>query len=166
MYVYPTELSPVGTTAIEMIDVPVTAVMNEPVPTVPPDTTTVEAARRLRKVDVPALVVSDGTEDVVGIVTESDVVAVVAERGGNPPVASFMSTPVVTTGPDTPVGSAGDRMAEAGVTLLPVVEEGTYLGLLTREDLAPQLSRHRLEIDWSGDRLTLDVPPGRPTSVE
>lgn len=81
------------------------------------------------------------------------------------PVESFMSTPVVTTGPSTPVGMAADRMRDAGVTLLPVVdEEDAYRGLVTRDDLAPHLSRHRLDITWNGDPLALDATddPGRP----
>lgn len=138
--------------------------MTETVPTVPPGTSTVEAARRLRTVEVPALVVGGRTERVRGIVTESDIVAVVAERGGNRPVEAFMSSPVVTTNPSTPLGRAGDRMRDAGVTVLPVVDDdATAIGIVTREDLAPQLSRHRLDIDWTGDPLTLD---GSDTAVE
>lgn len=138
--------------------------MTEAVQTVPPGTTTVEAARHLRKVDVPALVVSDGPVPVRGIVTESDIVAVVAERGGNRPVESFMSSPVVTTNPSTPVGRAGDLMSDAGVTVLPVVEDDTPpVGIVTRDDLAPHLSRYRLDIDWTGDPLTLD---GTETPVQ
>lgn len=174
-----------------MIDVPVSAVVTEAAPTVSPDTTAVEASRHLRRSDVHAVVVSDG-DDVVGIVTESDVVAVVAEGGENPPVASFMSSPVVTVAPTTPVGLAADRMRDAGVTRLPVVDsedrrssdgeiastarterddvpqatdeaggEGRYRGLVTRADIAPYLSRHRLEVDWEGDPLSLD-DPGSP----
>jgi CBS domain-containing protein len=138
-----------------MIDVPVSAVMTEAAPTVPSDTTATGAARRLRRADVHAVVVSDG-DGIVGIVTESDIVAVVAEGGENPPVRSFMSAPVVTVGPTTPVGLAADRMRDAGVTRLPVVEDGTYRGLVTGADVAPYLSRHRLDVDWQGDPLSLD----------
>ena len=172
-----------------MIDVPVSAVMTEAAPTVPPDTTTVEAARHLRRPDVHALVVSDG-DVVAGIVTEADVVAVVAEGGENPTVESFMSSPVVTVESTTPVGLAADRMRDAGVARLPVVDsvaqratsnratpgdseageppredseagepprtDGRYLGLVTRADIAPYLSRHRLDVDWEGDPLSLD----------
>jgi CBS domain-containing protein len=198
-----------------MIDVPVSAVMTEAAPTVPPDTTAVEAARRLRRADVHAVVVSDG-DALVGIVTESDIVAVVAEGGENPPVESFMSSPVVTATSTTPVGLAADRMRDAGVTRLPVVDseaatppradgeavgsearsatsnrtesgdsveqrstssrtqsddsedrrssgnrpqagaDGRYRGLVTQADIAPYLSRHRLDVDWEGDPLSLD----------
>jgi|GEM_PF-336327 len=194
-----------------MIDVPVSAVTTESAPIVPPDTTAVEAARRLRRADVHAVVVHDAGA-VAGIVTESDIVAVVAEGGENPPVESFMSSPVVTVAPSTPVGLAADRMRDAGVTCLPVVEgdgegpvsrgqpaqdagdgerpaslgqpahdagdgeapptpravdlpadgvDGRYRGLVTRRDIAPYLSRHRLDVDWGGEPLSLDGS-GRP----
>jgi CBS domain-containing protein len=138
-----------------MIDVPVSAVMTETIPTVPPDATTVEVSRRLRPADVHAVVVDDGN-DLVGIVTEADIVAVVAEGGENPTVESFMSSPVVTVESTVPVGIAADRMRDAGVVRLPVVEDGRYLGLVTRADVAPYLSRHRLDVDWEGDPLSLE----------
>jgi len=152
-----------------MIDVPVSAVMTAAVPTVPPDTAAAEAAGHLRRADVHAVVV--GGDGVAGIVTESDVVAVVAEGGGNPTVDSFMSSPVIAISPTTPVGLAADRMRDAGVTRLPVVDGaesessetrtgpddgGRPLGLVTRADIAPYLSRHRLDVDWDGDPLSLD----------
>ena len=138
-----------------MIEVQVSSLVTD-APTVPPETTTVEAATRLRRPAVPALVVSSG-EAVVGVVTESDVVAVVAEGGENPPVESYMSAPVVTAPPSTHVGLAADRMRDAGVGLLPVVDDGgDYRGGVTREALAPYLSRHRLEVTWEGDPLTLE----------
>jgi CBS domain-containing protein len=152
-----------------MIDVPVSAVMTDDVPIVPPDTPATEAAGHLRRADVHAVVVvGDGVE---GIVTESDIVAVVAEGGGNPTVDSFMSSPVASISPTTPVGLAADRMRDAGVTRLAVVngaasgssavrtesdDGGRPLGLVTRADIAPYLSRHRLDVDWDGDPLSLD----------
>ena len=157
-----------------MIEVQVSSLVTD-APTVPPETTTVEAATRLRRPAVPALVVSSG-EAVVGVVTESDVVAVVAEGGENPPVESFMSSPVVTVGPTTPVGLAADRMRDAGVTRLVVErrdsadhrpqagESADYRGLVTRDDVAPYLSRHRLDVDWKGDPLSLDGT-GTPDTV-
>lgn len=148
-----------------MIDVPVSAVMTDAAATVSPDTRTVEAAGRLRRSDVAAVVVTDAAGSVVGVVTESDIVAVVAEGGSDPPVESFMSTPVVTTSPSRPVGLAADRMRDAGVNRLPVVDDGTYVGLVVRDDLAPYLSRHRLDIDWSGEALSMEGSSG-PASAE
>ena len=129
--------------------------MTDTVPSVPPDTGAVEVADRLRRTDVAAVVVRDAT-GIVGVVTESDIVAVVAEGGDDPPVGSFMSAPVVTVVPSTPVGLAADRMRDAGVSRLPGVDDGACVGMVVRDDLAPYLSRHRLEIDWTGEALSLD----------
>ena len=159
-----------------MIDVPVSAVMTD-APTVPPATTAAETAQHLRRADVRAVVVGPA---VAGIVTESDIVAVVAEGGDDPTVESFMSSPVVTVGPTTPVGLAADRMRDAGVACLPVVDDsgsppdrgspaggdGRYLGLVTRADVAPYLSRHRLDVDWEGDPLSLGGAGVPERSVE
>jgi CBS domain-containing protein len=142
-----------------MIEIPVSSLVTD-VSTVEPETSAVEAAGYLRQPEEPALVVREG-EDVVGVVTESDIVAVVAEGGSNPRVASFMSAPVVSVPPSTHVGLAADRMRDAGVGLLPVVDEdGIYRGVVTKEALAPYLSRHRLEITWDSDPLTLGGSDG------
>ena len=138
-----------------MIDVPVSMVMIQEVPVASPRLPADAAAERLRDPSVPALVVCRDGESVVGIVTESDIVAVVAERAGNPALDSFMSRPVVTIGPSTSVASAAQRMQNAGVTLLPVVEDGSIVGLVTRERIAPYLARNHLEITWDGDPLRL-----------
>jgi CBS domain-containing protein len=142
-----------------VIEVPVSSLVTD-ASVVDPETSAMEAAGYLRQPGEPALVVRDGGE-VVGVVTDSDIVAVVAEGGSNPPVTSFMSSPVVTIPPSTQVGLAADRMRDAGVGLLPVVEgDGTYRGVVTKEALAPYLSRHRLEITWDSDPLTLGGSDG------
>ncbi|WP_338739590.1 CBS domain-containing protein [Haloplanus salilacus] len=65
-----------------------------------------------------------------------------------------------------PVGLAADRMRDDGVSRLPVVDDdGTYVGLVVRDDLLPYLSRHRLEIDWTGETLSLEGSQG-PVSAE
>lgn len=139
-----------------MIDIHVSEAMREPAPLVAPDCSLSAAASTLRQPDVPALIVGTSSTELTGVVTESDVVAVVAEEGFSEPVEAYMSTPVVTVRPSTTVGLAADRMRDASVTLLPVVDEtGEYRGLVTRESLAPYLSRQRLDVTWEGDPLTL-----------
>lgn len=126
-----------------------------------PTATTVVAADKLRDPETPALFVQDETGTLIGVVTESDIVATIAEGGTNPTVKSYMSTPVQTVGPKVPIGLAADRMRDSGVTVLPVVDDG-YEGFVTREQLAPYLPRHRLEITWDGDPIRL--PDSRTTA--
>ncbi len=124
-------------------------------PTIAPAAPVTEAARRLRRPDVPALPVL-GDDSVVGIVTESDVVALVAETDDRPAVRELMSSPVTTIEPTATLSAAAERMRTAGVRHLLVVDDGRYRGLLSARTLAPFLSRHRLEIEWDDDPLRVD----------
>ncbi|WP_332897224.1 CBS domain-containing protein [Haladaptatus sp. CMSO5] len=141
-----------------MIQIYVASLAATALPTVPPTATATEAAYLLREPDVPALVVIDDTETVVGVVTEADIVALVAEESTHLPVSSFMSSPVVTVTPETSVHVAADTMQKTGVKHLPVVGDGVYRGLLSVEDIAPYVSRHRLDIEWKGE--TFSAPEG------
>jgi CBS domain-containing protein len=70
----------------------------------------------------------------VGIVTDRDIVlrcVAVGRLDPNQPVGQIMTTQVVTIGPDDDLGTAGHRMAETGVRRLPVVENGTLIGMLS-----------------------------------
>ena len=140
-----------------MIEIPVSTAVTDTAPVVDSDCSVRAAACHLRDPEVPAVVVRDSPGEIDGIVTESDVVAIVAEGGFSHSVASCMSSPVVTVRPSTPVGLAADRMRDVGITLLAVVDEDDeYHGLVTRDSLAPYLSRQRLGITWNGDPLALD----------
>lgn len=138
-----------------MIETYAEAVMTDTVPTIPATTPATAAAQRLRDSAVPALVVLDDHR-VVGIVTESDFVALVAETNEPVTVESIMSSPVVTIPPGTPTGLAADRMHEAGVKHLPVVDGETYRGLVSLRSLSPFLSRARLDVTWGGEPIRLD----------
>lgn len=140
-----------------MIEVPVTKAVTEQTPAVRPDCSIPDGSDLLRDPAVPALIVRDSADEIVGVVTESDVVAGVAEGAADHPVESCMSSPVVTVSPATPVGLAADRMRDAGVSLLPVVDDdGEYHGVVTRDTIAPYVSRRRLDITWDAEPLSLD----------
>jgi CBS domain-containing protein len=140
-----------------MIDVPITTVLTDRAPTIAPDCSIADAATQLRRPETPALIVEGAGDGIAGVVTESDIVAAVAEDGVANPVEQCMSTPVVTMVPTESAGLAADRMRDAGVSTLPVVDEdGTYQGLVTRDALAPYLSRKRLEITWDDEPLRIE----------
>lgn len=147
-----------------MIETTVEAVASDAAGTVVPETPVSDAAQRLRDPAVPALVVLDG-DRVAGIVTESDFVALVAETHEPVTVDAIMSTPVVTLPANTPVGLAADRMKDAGVKHLPIVDDEGYCGLVSLPSLAPFLSRTRLEVTWDGDPLRVDTASRSETSV-
>lgn len=144
---------------VPMIDIPAAEVMTNQGLVVDPGCSIEEAASHLRDPGVAALIVRDSPDGIDGIVTEGDIVASVAEHSLGHPVKRCMSAPVVTVQPFTPVGLAADRMQDAGVSILPVLDESDdYRGLVTRRCLAPYLSRARLEIAWTGQPLTIDEP--------
>lgn len=136
-----------------MIKTRLTTLLRNSPPTVTPSTPAVEAARRLRERAGSGLVVVDH-DTVVGVVSDSDIVALVAEECTDLPVGAFMSTPPVTASPEMTVAAAADRMREAGVRHLPVVEDGTCCGLVSANDLAPFVSRRRLGTVWEGEPFT------------
>jgi CBS domain-containing protein len=144
-------------TAVDTVDV------GSP-PTVSLETPATDVARELRDPEVPAVpVLDDGT--VVGIVTESDVVAMVAETGDRPPVEAIMSTPVSTIAPTATLAEAATVMRIDGVKHLPVVADGTYLGVLSAGTLAPYLSRRSLDIEWEAERTRIDAVDGGERSA-
>jgi len=124
----------------------VSDVMNEPVTTVTPETTVLEATRLLHENDIGSVVVVG--EAVVGIVTESDVVALVAADGdpAETRVESVMAQPVETVSQDTTVVEAARRFRDRRIKKLPVCEDGQLVGILTTTDIANYLphARHSL----------------------
>jgi acyl dehydratase len=124
----------------------VSDVMNEPVTTVTPETTVLEATRLLHENDIGSVVVVG--EAVVGIVTESDVVALVAADGdpAETRVESVMAQPVETVSQDTTVVEAARRFRDRRIKKLPVCENGQLVGILTTTDIANYLphARHSL----------------------
>lgn len=127
-------------------DAPVSELMTEPVETIDPDATVVEAARILSERGIGSLIV--GGDPIDGIVTEGDIVRNVAEEGdlSETTVADVMSDPVVTIRPDESIRTAGERMGHNGVKKLPVTENGSAVGIVTTTDLAHYLPRQRVSM--------------------
>jgi len=119
-------------------DATVEELMTTPVETVPADATLAAAARTLDAEGIGSLIV--GEDRVRGIVTESDVVAAVGEElDPTTPVTEHMTDPVVTIRRGNTIQTAAERMGHNGVKKLPVVEEGSPVGIITTTDLALHL---------------------------
>jgi CBS domain-containing protein len=128
-----------------MIEQSVADVMTGPVRTVTEEMTASEVARLFTRHGVgSAVVVDPETDDIVGIVTESDVMRQVAIDADVTavPVGSFMSTPVVTVESTASVDAAAALMMEHSVRRLPVVDDD-LVGILTTTNLAYFLPRIR-----------------------
>jgi CBS domain-containing protein len=75
-----------------------------------------------------------------------------------------MVTEVVTVTPDASIVDAARRMAEANVGMLPVLEEGRVLGVITDRDIVVRGIAQRADLTATrvGDCLSSDVIAAEP----
>ena len=105
--------------------------------TVEASATVEEAAKLMDEKDIGnVLVVENG--EVQGLVTDRDIaVRVVAKgNGADASVREACSTEVETLSPDDSVEDAIDKMRQADVRRLPVVDDGKPVGIVSLGDLA------------------------------
>jgi CBS domain-containing protein len=106
----------------------VTARATDPIDTV----ATMLVERRHR-----SLPVVDDQRRLVGLVSEADILGrePLSGRTNGRTVASVMTKDVITLSPEDPVSSARLLIAEHGLRMVPVVEDGRVVGVLSRSDL-------------------------------
>ena len=104
---------------------------------VAPDTTVVEACRRLRAGRVGALGVCDGGA-LVGIVSERDVIGAIAREGGSggdAPVREIMTPDPVTIDIEASLAEAQECMKRGGFRHLPVTDAGGVVTILSFREI-------------------------------
>jgi CBS domain-containing protein len=113
--------------------------------TVTPQETFQHVATLLHDNAISSVVVMDG-DRLAGIVTERDLVNLVAD-GKDPrttTVTERMTTNVDTVGPRTDIAEAAEHMARLRIRHLPIVDEGTLVGIISIRDLT----------NWAVEELT------------
>ena len=123
------------------VETPVSEIMSTPVERIDRSDSVSVAAQALTDQGIGSLVV--GTDEIEGIITESDIVASVASRvDPETQVTELLSDPVVTITSDATVSEAGAQMGEHNIKRLPVTEGvgGDPIGIVTTTDLAGYLS--------------------------
>ena len=123
------------------VETPVSEIMSTPVERIDGSDSVIAAAQALIDQGIGSLVV--GTDEIEGIITESDIVASVASRvDPETQVTELLSDPVVTITSDATVSQAGAQMGEHNIKRLPVTEGvgGDPIGIVTTTDLAGYLS--------------------------
>jgi Zn-dependent protease len=85
-----------------------------------------------------------------GFLTRSDLSAAMKQRGGHTWVNMIMRQDVVPVSPATPLTEAQKRLDIEGLDALPVVENGRYLGLLSRQHIY-QIAQWRLGNKQAGN---------------
>ncbi len=104
--------------------------------TASPETTVAEAAGMMKRGKVGALMVVERGR-LAGIFTERDALFRVIAEGRDPQatrLADVMTRDCQTIAPDKPLGHALHMMYEGGFRHVPVVENGTPIGMISARD--------------------------------
>ena len=116
----------------------ISEVMTTNVKVVRPDARVQEAAKMMAETDVGAIPVCDGRR-LQGMVTDRDITirATAEGRGGDTPVKEVMTTDVVWCSEEDDTQDVLQRMAEAQIRRIPVVDqERNLVGIVALGDLA------------------------------
>jgi CBS domain-containing protein len=100
-----------------------------------------QAAEAMRMIDAGTVLVSDDTNQLVGIVTDRDIAIRAVAEGRDPKTTSVgevASKDLQTLSPMDSVADAVRLMRERGVRRLPVVEAGRPVGVVSIGDLAQE----------------------------
>ncbi|MEO1329819.1 MAG: CBS domain-containing protein [Pseudomonadota bacterium] len=87
---------------------------------------------------IGAVVVLDEADRLVGVISERDVIRALGETGANAlhaPVSRYMTETVQTTSPTENVFHVLDRMTEGRFRHMPVLDNGTVVGVVSIGDL-------------------------------
>jgi signal-transduction protein with cAMP-binding, CBS, and nucleotidyltransferase domain len=115
-----------------------------------------EAVRRMVRMNVGSLLVTDGGE-VTGIVTERDYLRRVTleDRTHEAPVREIMSSPLIVVTPESTVDECMALMTDRRIRHVPVVEEGKVVGLVSIGDLVKFRSKQQtFQIQFLNDYIT------------
>lgn len=132
-------------------------VMTSSVDWVTPDTSVVEVAQMMKKVDVGSIPVCKDNR-LIGIITDRDIVLKVVSAGGNTQNISaknIMSSDVISVSANDDVHEAANFMSKYQIRRLPVVENGNLIGIVAIGDLAIE----KIHINEAGDALS-DISQG------
>ena len=109
--------------------------------------TLVDAARRMRELDVGALPICGDDDRLAGMLTDRDIVMRVVAEGGDPgsiKVGDLADGKVVTIGADDSVEDALATMSKHGVRRLPVIDGHDLVGMVSQADIARNLPEERV----------------------
>lgn len=103
------------------------------------DATVEDAAIAMRDRDIGDVVVTKSDGSVCGIVTDRDIVVRAVAEGTDPSAMTLedvCSHDLVSVGPDDAVAVAVKTMEEHAIRRLPVMDNGTLVGIVSIGDLA------------------------------
>lgn len=103
-----------------------------------------DAAAAMRDRNIGDVVVTKPDGTVCGIVTDRDIVVRAIAEGNDPSTTTLdeiCSHKLVAVGPDDPVAVAVKKMEQQAIRRLPVMENGTLVGIISIGDLAVERDR-------------------------
>jgi CBS domain-containing protein len=109
--------------------------------------TLVDAARKMRDLEVGALPICGEDDRLKGIITDRDIVVHCIAEGGDPSttkVESLAEGKPVTIGADDSVEEALRTMKEHHVRRLPVIDDHRLIGMLSQADVAMNLPEEKV----------------------
>jgi tRNA nucleotidyltransferase (CCA-adding enzyme) len=109
--------------------------MSSPVINISPERTVQEAATIMTQYNINVLTSIDDKGNLVGYISRQIVEKAVYFGLGHIPVREYLTIEVSTVGPDTPLKEIQELIIENKLRLLPVVEDGKVVGVITRTDL-------------------------------
>ncbi len=110
-------------------------IMTSPVIQVSPEATIQEAATSMTRYNINVLLVTDQEERIQGYVTRQVVEKAVFFGLGHLPVREYMNIEYSAVGPEAGLKELQDLIIKNKLRILPVVDEGRVLGVITRTDL-------------------------------
>lgn len=123
------------------------------VATIRPEATVANAVDMLNRERIGALVVSEDSQGVDGILSERDIVMALADGGGDllsHPVSAIMTRTVITCEPSDSVGELMAEMTNRRIRHFPVISGGRLCGIVSIGDLV----KNRLdEVEFEASSL-------------
>jgi CBS domain-containing protein len=109
--------------------------------------TLIDAAKRMRDLDVGALPVCGEDDRLAGMITDRDIVVRALAEGrdpGNTKVGELADGKPVTIGADDSVEAALVTMSKHGVRRLPVIDGHDLVGMVSQADVARHLPEDKV----------------------
>ncbi|NMF82952.1 CBS domain-containing protein [Nodosilinea sp. P-1105] len=113
--------------------------MSSPVRTIRPDTPMAEAQRILLRYGHSGLSVVDPEGQLVGVISRRDLDLALHHGLSHAPVKGYMATNLKTITPDTPLEAIEHLMVTYDIGRLPVLDQQSLVGIVTRTDLLRHL---------------------------
>ncbi len=131
-------------------------IMSFPVKSVAPEITLERAALILNRYSINALpVLAD--DKLLGVITRQTVEKAIYHGLKNHPVKDYMTTEVATVDPEATLPLIREMLIVHRQRILPVLEDGQVIGIISRTDLLRLLSAEEDEAQWSQPMRTKNI---------